>query len=143
MENDSLAGSGVSQVLLYDGVCGFCNGAVQFILRHESRHTLKFAPLQGEFAARVTGRHPALDEIDSLVWLETGADEQVYVRSRAVFRVLHYLGGFWNLLLVFRLVPIPILDFFYDWFARRRYHWFGRHDACPIPEPDIRHRFLA
>ena len=71
-------------VLLYDGLCGFCNTTVQFILGHESRQTLLFAPLQGSFAAGVIERHPQLRQIDSLVWVEgEGRDERVAVRSSA------------------------------------------------------------
>lgn len=132
-----------SPVLLYDGVCGFCNGAVQFILRHEFRHTLRFAALQGKFAAELRARHPEVGDVDSVVWLEgDGPAEQVYIRSNAALGMASYLGGFWKLLLVFWVVPRVVRDFCYDWFARHRYRWFGKYATCPVPSREIRSRFL-
>jgi len=131
-------------VLLYDGLCGFCNASVQFILRHERRHTLRFAALQGSFAREVKRRHPSLDDVDSLVWLEeSGPRERVAIRSRAALAVAGYLGGFWRVLLIFTIIPAPVGDFFYDVFARHRYRWFGTHASCPLPPTDVRSRFLA
>jgi predicted DCC family thiol-disulfide oxidoreductase YuxK len=130
-------------VLLYDGVCGFCNSAVHFILRHETLNTLRFAPLQGQYAATLKGRHPEVGDVDSVVWVEgVGADERVLVRSNAALRVASYLGGFWKLWGVFRLVPRVVRDFGYDWFARHRYRWFGKYTTCPVPTSDVRSRFL-
>jgi len=43
------------------------------------------------------------------------------------------------------LIAIPpfMRDFFYDWFARRRYRWFGKKDECMVPTPEVRDRFLT
>jgi predicted DCC family thiol-disulfide oxidoreductase YuxK len=131
-------------VLLYDGVCGFCDGAVQFILRHDRRGTLRFATLQGDFARGVIDRHPELDGVDSLVLVERDASgvEQVHVRSNGALRVAGYLGGAWHLARVTAIVPRFIRDAVYDGFARIRYRVFGRHDSCPIPSPEQRARFV-
>ncbi len=131
-------------VLLYDGVCGFCNDSVQFILRHESRRDLRFAALQGHHAAGVIARHAELLEVDSLIWVE-GRDgaEIVKVRSAAALAVAAYLGGAWRALLALWLVPRPLRDWGYDLFARHRYRFFGRHASCPVPPPELRARFLG
>ena len=139
------APQGVSRpgLLLYDGVCALCNSSVRFILRHERPHTLRFAPLQGESAHAILLRHPELAGTDSLVWVEEAhGDERALVKSDAVLRVTSYLGGPWRLLLGLAIVPRPVRDFFYDFVARHRYRWFGKHDACPIPPPEVRSRFL-
>src|SRR6202047_366084 len=80
------------QVLLYDGTCAFCAESVQTVLRHDRRGTLKFAPLHGVFAASVRARHPELESIDSMVWVDLapGGSEQVLVRSAAALRVARY-----------------------------------------------------
>lgn len=136
--------SSAGPVLIYDGVCGFCNWAVRFILRHESRHDLRFAPLQSAYGERIRKDHPAVAEVDSVVWVEgEGPAERALIRSDAAFRVVTYFGGFWRLLHVFRLLPRGVRDFLYDGFARRRYGWFGKYDSCPIPPPEVRARFLA
>ena len=41
-----------------------------------------------------------------------------------------------------RLLPRALWDAAYRAFARRRYRWFGRLDACPIPPPALRARIL-
>ena len=131
-------------VLLYDGLCGFCNTTVQFILGHESSHRLRFAALQGNYAAGVIERHPGLQSVDSLVWVEGEGDlEQVKTRSGAALRVAWYMGGFWRLVMVLWLVPRPLRDFAYDQFARRRFKFFGRYGSCPVPNKAVRDRFLA
>ena len=134
-----------SPVLLYDGLCGFCDGTVQFILRHDRRGTLKFATLQGEFARGVIARHPELAGVDSLVLVESDPDnvrENVYVRSTGALRVARYLGGPWHLTRATAIAPRFLRDWAYDAFARIRYRVFGRYDSCPIPTPEQRARFI-
>jgi predicted DCC family thiol-disulfide oxidoreductase YuxK len=133
-------------VLLYDGVCGFCNGAVQFILARDEGGTLRFSPLQSDVGEAVKTRHPFLRDVDSIVFVEPASDgraERVHVRSAAALEVARYLGSWWRLLLVFRAVPAPIRDFFYDLFARYRYRFFGKHESCMIPSRDVRSRFIG
>lgn len=133
-------------VLLYDGLCGFCDGTVQFILRHDRRGTLRFAALQGDFARDVIARHPELAGVDSLMLVErdgTPSDgERVYVRSDGALRVARYLGGGWHFARAVAIVPRFLRDWAYDAFARIRYRVFGRYDACPIPTPEQRARFI-
>ena len=132
-------------VLLYDGLCGFCDGTVRFILEHDRRGTLRFATLQGDFARDVIARHPELAGVDSLVLVERDGvtdREKVYVRSDGALRVARYLGGGWHLTRVVAVVPRVLRDWSYDAFARIRYRVFGRYDSCPIPTPEQRARFI-
>lgn len=132
-------------VLLYDGVCGFCNKTVQMILDHDRRGTMRFAALQSDYGRGVVGRHAELRGVDSVVFVENSSDgaERVYTRSDAALRVLKYLGGAWKLLLLAaRAVPKPARDFFYDLFARNRYRLFGKYESCMLPPPEVRSRFL-
>lgn len=131
-------------VLLYDGVCGICNRAVQTIIRHDRRGTLRFAALDGDFAGAVTQRHPELSGVDSLVFVDNPGqpDERVSVRSAATLRVVSYLGGPFRVLLAARVIPAGLRDRLYDRFAAVRYRFGGRHDTCPLPAPEVRARFL-
>lgn len=130
-------------VLLYDGVCGFCNKTVQMILDRDRRGEMRFAALQSDYGRAVVSRHPELAGVDSVVLVEReGGGERVHVRSGAALRVASYLGGWWKLFLVARAVPAPVRDFFYNLVARYRYRFFGRYDACPLPTPEVRARFL-
>jgi predicted DCC family thiol-disulfide oxidoreductase YuxK len=130
-------------VLLYDGVCGFCNRAVQTILKHDRRGEMRFAALQSEFGQAVLKRHPEMGGVDSVVFVERGpGGERVHVRSAASLRVAAYLGGPWKLFLAARVIPAPVRDFFYNLVARYRYRFFGKYDACLLPPPEVRARFM-
>jgi predicted DCC family thiol-disulfide oxidoreductase YuxK len=133
-------------ILLYDGTCGFCDGAVKFILRVDRRGEMRFAALDSDFGAAVVERHPALATVDSIVYVEdpNGLGERVSVRSDAALRVATYLGGPWRALgVVAGLIPAPARDWLYDRFASIRYRVFGRVDSCALPAPGVRARFIA
>ena len=132
-------------VLLYDGVCGFCNKTVQMILDRDPAGTMRFAALQSDYGRAVVERHTSLRGVDSVVFVENangGSRERVFVRSDAALKVVAYLGGFWKIFLAAYVVPKPLRDYFYDLFARNRYRLFGKYDACMLPPPEVRSRFL-
>ena len=132
-------------VLLYDGLCGLCEGTVQFILARDPSGSMKFAALQGHFASRILQQQPELQNIDSMILVDTtddGVRPQVKVRSAAVLGVASYLGWPWRGVLVLRLVPRLLRDWGYDLFARHRYRWFGQRAVCAVPTPAQRTRFL-
>ena len=132
-------------VLLYDGVCGFCNKTVQMILERDRRGTMRFAALQSDYGRAVVERHASLRGVDSVVYVENangGGVERVFVRSDAALKVVAYLGGFWKIFLAAYVIPKPLRDYFYDLFARNRYRVFGKYDACMLPPPEVRSRFL-
>ena len=133
-------------VLLYDGTCGFCDGAVQFVLRVDRRGDMRFAALESDFGEAVLRRHPELAGVDSVVYVENPdqAGERVTVRSEAALHVADYLGGPWKALgAVARVVPARVRDGLYDRFAAIRYRVFGRVDSCALPAPEVRARFIA
>ena len=134
-----------ARVVLYDGVCGFCNGSVRWLIERDPEARLRYAPLQGETAAALRARHPEIPtELDTIVFVEVRpGDERVWLRSSAVFRVMRELGAPWRWIGCLRwLAPAALWDVAYRAFARRRYRWFGRLEACPIPSPALRARFL-
>jgi predicted DCC family thiol-disulfide oxidoreductase YuxK len=124
-------------VVLFDGVCNLCNGSVVFIIRNDPRGVLRFAPLQSEQADRLLGgRTPPRD---SVVLVENG---RVYTRSEAVLRIARLLRQPWPLLSGLIVLPAGVRDWLYDWIARNRYRWFGKREACMMPTPELRSRFL-
>ena len=134
-------------ILLYDGDCGFCARSVQFVLNHErADQSLRFATLQGAQGARARAARPDLAGIDSVFWVEPTPDggvRRVLVRSDAALRAMAYLGGAWRVLAaVGRAVPRPIRDGVYDLVARNRLRLAGGADACLLPSPEQRRRFL-
>ena len=130
-------------VLLYDGVCGFCNKSVQLILDRDREGSMRFAALQSDYGRAVVERHPELRGVDSVVFVERRpGGERVHVRSDAALKVAAYLGGFWRVFLVAKVLPARLRDYCYDLFARNRYRLFGKSDACMLPPPEVRSRFL-
>lgn len=126
--------------MFFDGVCKFCNGAVQIVLKNDPRGVVHFAPLQSDYGRQFVADHPELAGIDSVIFIEE--DGRISVRSDAILRIARRTGGWWRILLVGRLLPRGIRDWLYDAFAKRRYRLFGKHDACLMPSPETRSRFV-
>jgi predicted DCC family thiol-disulfide oxidoreductase YuxK len=130
-------------VLLFDGLCGFCDKSVQHIFKYDKVGTMMFAPLQSDFAKAVLERHPRFKSVDSMMVVERkGNQETAYVRSAAALRIASYLGGIHSLLNVGRILPPKVRDFFYKLIASNRYKLFGKKDACPIPTKEQRARYV-
>ena len=130
-----------SRIILFDGVCNFCDASVNWIIRRDRRERFRFAALQspaGERLQREFGLDPSA--LDALVLVENG---RVYRRSGASLRIVRQLRWPWPLLFGLIAVPAFVRDFVYGWFARRRYRWFGRKDECMVPSPEVRERFLV
>jgi len=135
-----------TSVLLYDGLCGFCDRTIQLVMTRDRTRTLQFAALQGEYAAKLFDQLPDLRQVDSLIFVQhaaNGTAQRVLVRSDAVIAIAAYLGGLWRVGgLLLRVIPRPVRDLGYNALARRRFRIFGRLDACRIPTAEERARFL-
>ena len=128
-------------ILLFDGVCNVCNSSVQFIIAHERSPVMSFASLQSELGRTLVAKHGLSGDIDTVVLIE---GDRVRTRSSAIVAVLKYLGGVWRVLAALLwIVPRPLRDVGYDVFARLRYRLFGKRDACMVPTPELRARFLG
>ena len=141
---NSFAGS-PHTLVLYDGVCGLCNRLVAFLLRHDRRDEFRFAALQSPSGREILQRHGLNpDDLDSVVVLAGyGArNERAFTRSQAALWAISRLGGLWNGFAIVRLMPLSFREALYRFIARRRYRLFGRYDACPLPRPEDRHKFL-
>ena len=126
-------------VVLFDGVCNLCNASVTFLIDRDSEALFRFAPLQSDVGQALVSRCE-LEGEDSIVLVEE--DGRCYVRSEAALRIARRMDGAWPLLSAFLLLPRPLRDAAYRFIARNRYRWFGRQDACRLPTPDLRARFL-
>ncbi len=128
-------------IILFDGVCNLCHGAVRFVMRRDPDASLRFAPLESGLARRlVRERARAEPPADSILLLEEG---ELYQRSEAVLRIASLLRFPWPVIGLLRVFPRPMRDVAYDYVARNRYRWFGRKQACPVPDPEMRDRFLG
>ena len=130
----------MSGIILFDGVCNFCNGSVNFIIKRDTGNYFKFAPLQSEIGQKLLNKYN-IDraQTDSVVLIENGA---AYTRTNAVLKIVRKLRGAWRLFYGFIIVPSFVRDYFYKQFAKYRYKMFGKTEACMLPTPEIRARFL-
>ncbi|HEY5945859.1 MAG TPA: DCC1-like thiol-disulfide oxidoreductase family protein [Kofleriaceae bacterium] len=130
----------MAAIVLYDGTCGLCHKSVKWILKHEHDHELRFAPLQGETAAALRTEHPEIPAlVDTVVLVEGG---RARLRSKAVLYLARHLRAPWRWLYRVRWLPGFILDLGYRVVAKIRYRIWGRADACELPSPEQRARFL-
>lgn len=129
-----------SGIILFDGVCNLCNGFVQFVIRHDRGQRFRFASLQSDTARELLQNQPsAAQDLDSVVLIEDG---RYYRQSTAALRILRRLGGGWPLLYGLIVVPAFVRDRVYAWIAGNRYRWFGQREACMLPTPELKSRFL-
>jgi predicted DCC family thiol-disulfide oxidoreductase YuxK len=127
-------------ILLFDGVCNLCNGSVQLIIRRDPGARFRFASLQSEAGQRYLDElRIDRESVDSVVLIE---GDRWYKEGDAALRIARHLGGPWRALGIFRLVPRPLRDRLYRFVARHRYRWFGKREACWLPTPELRQRFL-
>lgn len=127
-------------LVLFDGVCNFCDASVRFIIKRDPRRIFRFAALQSRPGQQEL-KHCGLPESDlSTIVLIEGP--KIYTRSTAALRIARRLNGLWPLLYVLLLIPRPIRDALYGLIAKNRYRWFGKKEACSVPTPDIMERFL-
>jgi predicted DCC family thiol-disulfide oxidoreductase YuxK len=127
-------------ILLFDGICNLCNGAVRFIIKRDTARKFKFAALQSEAGRQWLEKFRLTEEsTDSFVLIQ---GDHYYLRSSAALRVLKEIGGGWKFFYVFMIIPKPLRDFFYNLIARSRYRIFGKQETCMVPTPDLQERFL-
>ena len=129
-----------SPIILFDGVCNFCNGAVNFIIRQDKRRHMRFAALQSTAGqALLRQYHLPLHDFETFILIDK---DKAYQKSTAALKVARYLPWYWQWLQIFRVVPRFIRDAVYNYIATHRYHWFGKQTACMLPSPEVKERFL-
>lgn len=128
-------------VVLFDGVCNLCNSSVNWIIDHDKEGKFQFASLQSVYGQNVVKQFNLTGEYMDTVLLLDG--DKLYKRSEAVLRIAKHIGGIYSLAYVFIIVPAFIRNFFYNFVARNRYRWFGKQDACRIPSPELKAKFLG
>jgi predicted DCC family thiol-disulfide oxidoreductase YuxK len=129
----------LTKIILFDGVCQFCDRSVQFIIKRDKKGHFKFASLQSDLAKQLLSQYNVAKDVDSLVLLD---GNNYYIKSTAALRICKNLSGFWKLGYLLLVIPRPFRDFVYQLIAKNRYNWFGKKEACTIPSPEMRKRFL-
>ena len=137
--------SNINPIVLYDGVCGLCNRAVQFLLKRDRHDRFRFASLQSEFAANLLTRHGIdptnLDTVYAVI--DYGkTNEKLLAKSDAFLLFGRVLGGGWSVTRVGRVIPRAVRNWLYDLVASNRYRVFGKSESCMLPDPAYKHKFL-
>jgi predicted DCC family thiol-disulfide oxidoreductase YuxK len=127
-------------IILFDGVCNYCNTMVNFSLKRDKKNFLLFAPLQSDAGLALREKYGVSPSVDSFIYIEK---EKAYLYSTAALKVCKHLSGAWPILAVFFIIPPFIRDGIYKWIARNRYKWFGKKESCMIPSPAVRAKFLV
>lgn len=125
-------------ILLFDGTCGLCNRAVQWILRRDPSGTMRFAPLESSLGREALAVLPDLAGVDSMVLVHR---KGAWIKSTAALEIARYVGGIWGGAVLGYLFPRALRDWMYDQVAKRRTAMFGRTEHCLIPAPEQRARF--
>lgn len=127
-------------IVLFDGICNFCSGAVLFLIKRDPDKYFRFAALQTEGGLSIMNKYDINSDIaDSIILIEKN---KAYYRSDAALRIARKLKGGWKLFYTAVIIPPFIRNFFYDFVARNRYRWFGKKNTCFIPGQHVRERFI-
>lgn len=126
-------------IVLFDGLCAFCDGLVGFLLRIDRRRRLVFASLQSEAGRALRDGHGVGEGVDSVVLI---VDGRALVRGDAALGIASALGLPWSLAVVLSVVPRVVRDGVYGFVARHRYRVFGRRASCRLPKPGEAGRVL-
>lgn len=130
-----------SHLVLFDGVCNFCNYWIRFALTHDKQQQLYFGTLQGETAREILptlGIDPT--KLNSVVFIENG---NVWQLSDAVLRICRYFNAPWKWLYLLIVIPAPLRNAVYGFIAKNRYRWFGKKEQCMVPDAQQLARFVA
>jgi predicted DCC family thiol-disulfide oxidoreductase YuxK len=140
MNTDSITAEQAKGIILFDGVCNYCNAIVNFVIKRDKKDSLLFAPLQSTAGQELRKKYHIADSIDSFIYIENDA---AHIYSTGALKVCRHLSGAWPVLYGLIIIPVFIRDGIYKWIARNRYKWFGKKESCMVPSPAVRRKFLV
>jgi predicted DCC family thiol-disulfide oxidoreductase YuxK len=127
-------------IILFDGVCNFCNASVNYVIKHDTQDRFRFAPLQSDTGKKLLEQFQEdTAATGSVILIE---NNKLYKRSTAILRIAKRLGGAYPLLYGFMIVPRFLRDALYNFIAWNRYKWFGKKDSCMIPTEEVKRKFI-
>jgi predicted DCC family thiol-disulfide oxidoreductase YuxK len=127
-------------IILFDGVCNLCNGFVQFVISHDKTGKFYFGALQSKKGQHLLADFNLSDKLLKTIVLVDG--KSAFTESTAVLKIAGQLTGGWKLIYVFIIVPKSLRNWVYKLVAKYRYGIFGKRDACMVPTPELKSRFI-
>ena len=130
------------KIILFDGICNFCNDAVLKTINYDKKNQFVFASLQSDIGEKITN-HLGINtsKIDSIILYDP--DIAYYIKSTAALKIMNEFGGIWKVSKLFLIFPESIRNIVYDCIAKNRYKWFGKKEECMIPSKEIKEKFLS
>ena len=138
MEIDNLPKD--KKIVLFDGVCNYCNDKINFIIKNDKQDVFRFVALQSETGQKIINYLGIDPSIDSIILYEPGY--AYFIKSEAVFRIIKHLSSAVKLLLFFNFIPTSIKNIFYDIIAKNRYNWYGKKESCMMPTEEVKRKFI-
>lgn len=125
-------------LVLFDGVCNLCSSSVQLIIKNDPGDYFRFASLQSDIGKAILEQYQI--KTDSIILVE---NDRVYTQSSAALRIARRMKGAFPLLYGFVILPRFLRDAVYGFIARNRYKWYGKKEACWLPSPQLKNKFIA
>ena len=129
------------KIVLFDGVCNYCNDKINYIIKNDSQDIFRFVALQSETGQKIIKYLGIASSVESIILYEPGY--AYFIKSEAVFRIIKHLSSAVKLLLIFNFIPTSIKNIFYDIIAKNRYNWYGKKESCMMPTDDVKRKFIA
>ena len=139
MEIDNLPKD--KKIVLFDGVCNYCNDKINFIIKNDKQDVFRFVALQSETGQKIIKYLGIDSSIDSIILYEPGY--AYFIKSEAVFRIIKHLSSAVKLVLFFNFIPTSIKNIFYDIIAKNRYNWYGKKESCMMPTEEVKRKFIV
>ena len=128
-------------IIIFDGICNFCNGAINFIIRHDPQARFSFTPMQTELAQTLIKKYSITNVgVDTFLLIK---GDKCYIWTDAALEITKDLSGYWYLFNLMKIIPRPFRDFLYKLFARNRYKLFGKRSVCMTPTEEVKCRFVG
>ncbi|CAM1371302.1 thiol-disulfide oxidoreductase DCC family protein [Tenacibaculum xiamenense] len=127
----------MENILIYDGLCGFCNKTVVFLAELDSENHFKFISDQSELGREILKKNN-LTELNKKTIIVVSHDN-IYIKSNAIYQFLKITKQYYALRLLMNLIPIKIKDWVYDIISENRRKL--TQNTCSIPNEQIRKKF--
>lgn len=127
------------RIIYFDGYCVLCNNFIKWVVATDSSKKIKISMIGGEHYNKLLLNNPQIKDIDSVIYEN---ESGVFFKGEAVRKIIQDLSTSKVIHLASNIVPLFLLNFYYNLVAKTRYKVFGKHEACPTPPPEWRERFL-
>ena len=117
-------------IIFHDGHCKICNWWTRFVIKRDHADVFEFQPITSTKANQFFALNQSLKKDTIIVWDQ---ENNHWVASQAIFKIISHLWGFPRVLLIFQFLPIRFSDWIYYLVARNRYRLFKKSERGQLP----------